>query len=190
MAVNVRGSFLAAKHAIPALKQSPVGAVMFVASDAALVAFEGMSPYCSSKGAVVMLAKSLSSDFPSVRFNCLCPGVVDTPMSRADLGFPDGFADTDLPVIEADQLAKQAAFLVSPVSYPINGTTVVSDFGYLARSALPALEFVTERGASTEAIHLTSFHQWPDPSEWEVRPRSHRRVDYGDSAGHGAVRHR
>ena len=141
MAVNVRGSFLAAKHALPALTQSGVGAVMFVASDAALVAFEGMSPYCSSKGAVVMLAKSLSTDFPAVRFNCLCPGVVDTPMSRADLGCPDGFAGTDLPVIRADQLAKQAVFLVSPASNPINGTTVVSDFGYVARSALPALRF-------------------------------------------------
>ena len=141
MAVNVRGSFLAAKHALPALTQSTVGAVMFVASDAALVAFEGMSPYCTSKGAVVMLAKSLSTDFPAVRFNCLCPGVVDTPMSRADLGFPDGFAETDLPVIRADQLAKQAVFLVSPASYPINGTTVVSDFGYAARSALPTLKF-------------------------------------------------
>ena len=162
---------------------------MFVASDAALVAFEGMSPYCSSKGAVVMLAKSLSSDFPSVRFNCLCPGVVDTPMSRADLGFPDGFADTDLPVIEADQLAKQAAFLVSPVSYPINGTTVVSDFGYLARSALPALEFVTET-VLPPGYPLDKFPSRADPSEWEVRPRSHRRVDYGDSAGHGAVRRR
>lgn len=142
MAVNVRGSFLAAKHAIPALTQSAVGAVMFVASDAALVAFEGMSPYCSSKGAVVMLAKSLSTDFPTVRFNCLCPGVVDTPMSRADLGFPDGFDEANLPVIGADQLAKQAVFLVSPASHPINGTTLVSDFGYAARSALPALQFV------------------------------------------------
>ena len=141
MAVNVRGSFLAAKHALPALTRSPVGAVMFVASDAAIVAFQGMSPYCTSKGAVVMLAKSLSIDFPTVRFNCLCPGIVDTPMSRADLAFPDGFAETDLPVIQADQLAKQAAFLVSPASYPINGTTVVSDFGYVGRSALPALQF-------------------------------------------------
>ena len=142
MGVNVRGSFLAAKHALPALTRSPVGAVMFVASDAALVAFEGMSPYCTSKGAVVMLAKSLSTDFPAVRFNCLCPGVVDTPMSRADLGLPDGFAETNLPVIPADQLAKQAVFLVSPTSYPINATTVVSDFGYVARSALPPLQFV------------------------------------------------
>jgi dihydroanticapsin dehydrogenase len=142
MAVNVRGTFLAAKHALPALVQSPVGAAMFVASDAALVAFEGMAPYCSSKGAVVMLAKSLATDFPTVRFNCLCPGVVDTPMSRADLGFPDGFAATNVPVIQADQLAKQAVFLVSPASDPINGTTLVSDFGYVARSALPPLEFV------------------------------------------------
>ena len=88
-----------------------------------------------------MLSKSLSIEFPTVRFNCLCPGIVDTPMSRADLGFPDGFAETDLPVIQADQLAKQAAFLVSPASYPINGPTVVSDYGYVARSALPALQF-------------------------------------------------
>ena len=45
-------------------------------------------------------------------------------------------------MIAADQLAKQAAFLVSPTSYPINATTVVSDFGYTARSALPPLHFV------------------------------------------------
>lgn len=142
MGINVRGNFLAAKHALPALTESPIGAVMFVASDAALVAFEGMSPYCTSKGAVVMLAKSLSTDFPTVRFNCLCPGVVDTPMSRADLGFPDGFASTNLPVIQAEQIAKQAVFLVSPTSFPINGITLVSDFGYVARSSLPPLQFV------------------------------------------------
>ena len=141
MAVNVRGCFLAAKHALPGLTASPVGAAMFVASDAALVAFEGMAPYCSSKGAIVMLAKSLATDFQSVRFNCLCPGVVDTPMSRTDLGFPDGFAGSDLPVIDAAQIAMQAAFLISPVSYPINATTLVSDFGYVGRSSTPPLEF-------------------------------------------------
>ena len=141
MAVNVRGSFLAAKHALPSLTASPVGAAMFIASDAALVAFEGMSPYCSSKGALVMLAKSLATDFENVRFNCLCPGVVDTPMSRTDLGLPDGFTGTDLPVIDPTQIAMQAAFLVSPVSYPINATTLVSDFGYVGRSSTPPLQF-------------------------------------------------
>lgn len=54
-------------------------------------------------------------------------------MSRADLCFPDGFAETNLPVSPADQLAKQGAFLVPPTSYPINATAAVSDFGYAAR---------------------------------------------------------
>ena len=142
MSVNVRGNFLVVKHSMAGLTESDAASVMFVASDAALVAFAGMAPYCSSKAALVMLAKSLSVDFPTVRFNCLCPGVVDTPMSRADLGCPDGFEGMALPVIDAEQLAKQAAFLVSPVSYPINATTLVSDFGYVARSALPDPEFV------------------------------------------------
>ncbi|WP_424347991.1 SDR family NAD(P)-dependent oxidoreductase [Kocuria sp. CH-021] len=141
MAVNVRGNFLLAKHTIPAMAVSEVATIVFLASDAALVAFEGMTPYSASKGAVLMLTKSLSVDHPDVRVNCLCPGVVDTPMSRTDLGRPDGFEGSGLPVMRPDQLARHAAFLASPVSAPINGTSIVSDFGYLARSAVPPLEF-------------------------------------------------
>ncbi len=141
MAVNVRGNFLLAKHAIPAMSGSEVATIVLLASDAALVAFEGMTPYSASKGAVLMLTKSLSVDHPSVRVNCLCPGVVDTPMSRTDLGRPDGFEGSGLPVMRPEQLARHAAFLASPISAPINGTSLVSDFGYLARSAVPPLEF-------------------------------------------------
>ena len=141
MAVNVRGNFLLAKYAIPLLKHSDVAAMVFLASDSALVAFEGMAPYTTSKGAVLMLTKALAVDHPEVRFNCLCPSVVDTPMSRSDLGRHDGFAGTGLPVMQPQQVAAHAVFLASPVSEPINGTTIVADHGYLARSAQPALEF-------------------------------------------------
>jgi NAD(P)-dependent dehydrogenase (short-subunit alcohol dehydrogenase family) len=141
MAVNVRGNFLLAKHAIPVLKRSDVSSMVFLASDSALVAFEGMAPYSTSKGAVLMLTKALAVDHPEVRFNCLCPSVVDTPMSRIDLGHPDGFADTDLPMIQTHQIAAHAVFLASPVSAPINGTSIVADHGFMARSAQPALEF-------------------------------------------------
>jgi hypothetical protein len=34
---------------------------------------------------------------PSIAGSALCPGIVDTPMSRADLGHPDGFASTGIP---------------------------------------------------------------------------------------------
>ena len=141
MAVNVKGNFLAAKHSIPMLNDSEVGTIVLLASDSAFVAFDGMTPYCTSKGAVLMLTKGLSVDHPRVRVNCLCPGVVDTPMSRRDLGRPQGFAGTNLPVMQAAQLARHATFLASPVSAPINGTSLLADFGYLARSALPPLDF-------------------------------------------------
>jgi NAD(P)-dependent dehydrogenase (short-subunit alcohol dehydrogenase family) len=141
MAVNVRGNFLLAKYAIPLLKHSDVASMVLLASDSALVAFEGMALYTTSKGAVLMLTKALAVDHPEVRFNCLCPSVVDTPMSRSDLGRHDGFAGTGLPVMQPQQVAVHAVFLASPVSEPINGTTIVADHGYLARSAQPALEF-------------------------------------------------
>ncbi|GCE36746.1 3-oxoacyl-[acyl-carrier protein] reductase [Rhodococcus wratislaviensis] len=143
MAVNVRGNFLLAKHTVNYLQNSDVGTLVFLASDAALVAFEGMAPYSTSKGAVLMLTRSLSVDHPQVRVNALCPGIVDTPMSRADLGRADGFAGTNLPVMSAHQLAGHALFLASPISAPINGTALVSDFGYLARSAVGALDFTS-----------------------------------------------
>ncbi|SNS23621.1 NAD(P)-dependent dehydrogenase, short-chain alcohol dehydrogenase family [Geodermatophilus saharensis] len=143
MAVNVKGNFLVAKHSIPRLAGSDVGTMVFIASDSALVGFEGMTPYCTSKGAVLQLTRALSVDHPGIRVNCLCPGVVDTPMSRADLGRPQGFAGVGLPVMQPEQIAAHAAFLASPVSAPINGSPIVSDFGYVARSALPPLDFDT-----------------------------------------------
>lgn len=143
MAVNVRGNFLLAKYCVPILRESTVASMVFLGSDSAFVAFEGMAPYSASKGAVVMLTKALTVDHPQIRFNCLCPGVVDTPMSRTDLGLNDGFADSGLPVIKPLQIAGHALFLASPVSAPVNGTTLIADFGYIARSALPSLDFST-----------------------------------------------
>ena len=140
MVVNVKSNFLVAKHALPLLNESDATSVVFLASDAALLAFEGMTPYCTSKAAVVMLAKGPCVDHPKVRFNTLCPGVVDTPMSRGNLGYPEGLESSGLPVMQARQIAKHAVFLASPISAPINGTSVVSDFGYFARSALPPLQ--------------------------------------------------
>ncbi|WP_457971649.1 SDR family NAD(P)-dependent oxidoreductase [Arthrobacter sp. D1-17] len=141
MAVNVRGNFLLAKHAIPLLANSDVATIVFLASDSALVAFEGMAPYSTSKAAVLMLTKALAVDHADIRVNCLCPGIVDTPMSRSDLGREEGFEGTNLPVMPPHQIASHAVFLASRVSAPINGTSIVADYGYLARSAQPALEF-------------------------------------------------
>ncbi|MCF6386718.1 SDR family oxidoreductase [Mycobacterium sp. MBM] len=140
-AVNVRGNFLIAKHSIAALAESPVATMVFIASDSAVVAFEGMAPYAASKGALVMLAKSLAVDHPPVRVNAVCPGIVDTPMSRTDLDLPDGFASTGLPVLTTREVAQHVLFLASPVSFPTNAATVLVDHGMHVRSAMGTLDF-------------------------------------------------
>jgi dihydroanticapsin dehydrogenase len=142
LSVNVTGIFLLAKHCLPHLEQSPAGTMVLIGSDASFSAFSGMAPYCASKGAVLMLARALSIDHPAVRVNCLCPSVVDTPMVRGDLGLDDkGVENVPFPVMSADQLARHALFLASPVSAPINGTSLITDFGYSARTAFPTLDF-------------------------------------------------
>lgn len=143
LAINVRGNFLMSKHAMPHLERSEMGTIVMVASDAALVAFVGMAAYNTSKAAVVMLAKSIAVDHPGVRANALCPGIVDPPMSWADLGRVErGSEGSGLPVMKPSQLARHVLFLASPVSAPINATTLVSDFGYASRSALGELGFL------------------------------------------------
>lgn len=139
MATNAKGSFLLAKHARPCMPQG--SAIVLLASDSSLVAAPGMAAYCASKAAILMLGRSLSVDLApdGIRVNCICPSIVDTPMSRADLGRPDGFATGfGLPVIPAAEIARHVAYLISPLAASVNGTQLVVDHGYLARSAFPA----------------------------------------------------
>lgn len=141
MAVNVRGPFLLVKHAAGHLAASDAPAVVLLASDSSFVAAPGMLPYNASKGAVLQLTRALSVELAEsgVRVNCVCPSIVDTPMSRADLGLEaDGFDGLPFPVQTPEQVAAHVLYLASPRSAPVNGTSLVSDFGYLARSSFPA----------------------------------------------------
>lgn len=139
-AVNVTGSFLVLRATLPWLRRSDSGTAVLLASDSALVSTPGMVPYSASKAAVLQLARAASVELApeGIRVNAICPSIVDTPMSRGDLGLEDGFASADYPVQSAEEVADQVLFLCSPRSRPVNGTALVSDFGYTARSSFPA----------------------------------------------------
>ncbi|MBS2552375.1 SDR family oxidoreductase [Catenulispora sp. NL8] len=139
MAVNARGAFLSAKHAVPHLRRAEAPSIVLLASDSSLLASEGMAPYCASKGAVLMLGKALATDLApdGIRVNCVCPSIVDTPMSRADMGCEDGFDGVGYPVQAAAEVAALVVFLASPVARPVNGTHLLSDFGMAAKSGFP-----------------------------------------------------
>ena len=141
MAVNVRGQWLPVKLAIPHLRRSQQAAVVIIASDSALVASPLHVPYCASKGGVLMLTKALAVDLRSdgVRVNCVCPSIVDTAMSRADLGLTEqGFDKANYPVQTADDIARYMTLLAAPATRTISGHPLVADYGYLAESNFPA----------------------------------------------------
>jgi NAD(P)-dependent dehydrogenase (short-subunit alcohol dehydrogenase family) len=84
MQVNVETMFLAAKHAIPAMKRAGGGAIVNVSSISALRP-RGLTAYTASKGAVIALTRAMAVDHgrDGIRVNCVAPGPVYTPMVYA-----------------------------------------------------------------------------------------------------------
>ncbi|OPX10163.1 hypothetical protein B1790_13295 [Mycobacterium sp. AT1] len=137
--VNVIGSFLFVQQALPALRRGRDARVVLMGSDSGFVASQGMLPYIASKGAVRQLTAALSVELApdGIWVNSVCPSVVDTPMARDDLG-DDAFVGADFPVLSSHDVAHHVLNLLSPANRGINGTSVVCDFGYMARSGFPA----------------------------------------------------
>ena len=84
MRTNVRGVWLCAKHAVPALRAGGGGAVVNVASSAGLMGWPQLSAYVGAKHAVVGLTRALAVECApdGIRVNALCPGPTDTAMLR------------------------------------------------------------------------------------------------------------
>ena len=87
-AVNARGTFLCCKHVIPVMKARGSGAIVNVASVAALVGLKNRAAYSASKGAVVALTRALAIDHAGdgIRVNAVCPGTIDTPWVQRLVG--------------------------------------------------------------------------------------------------------
>jgi NAD(P)-dependent dehydrogenase (short-subunit alcohol dehydrogenase family) len=81
MTVNIDSMFLAAKHAIPAMRRAGGGAIVNVSSISALRP-RGLTAYSVSKGAVIALTRAMAVDHgpEGIRVNCVAPGPVYTPM--------------------------------------------------------------------------------------------------------------
>ena len=79
---NLRGVILGTQLAIPALRKRGGGAIVSTASIAGLAGYANNPVYSASKGGVVLFTASLAGlkDEANIRVNCVCPGVVDTPM--------------------------------------------------------------------------------------------------------------
>jgi NAD(P)-dependent dehydrogenase (short-subunit alcohol dehydrogenase family) len=141
MNVNLKGTFFTSRAALPALKERG-GAIVNLASDAALLGYADSSVYCASKGGVAALTRAMALELvPHVRVNCVCPGWVDTDMARA---FAAASADPDMArremaafspmgrVASPREIARAILFLASPDAGFITGVALPLDGGETA----------------------------------------------------------
>ncbi len=84
-AVNVTGTFLTCKHALPLLRKSSGASVINFGSYDGFIADPGLAAYCATKGAVHALTRAMACDHgpEGIRVNAICPGYIDTPMLQS-----------------------------------------------------------------------------------------------------------
>src|SRR5262252_9548143 len=82
MRVNVESMFIASRHAIPAMKETAGGGAIVNVSSISALRPRGLTPYSTSKGAVIALTRAMAVDHGAdgIRVNCVAPGPVYTPM--------------------------------------------------------------------------------------------------------------
>lgn len=155
MAINVEGTFLGMKHAIPRIAAAGEGAVINISSLAGLKGLTGMAAYCGSKGAIRMMSKAVALECAGlrngVRVNSVHPGVVDTPAwskhgpdevghsRHAAAGShvldPHEVAKTVVPLgvaCSAEEVADTVRFLASHAARHITGAEIAIDGGMTA----------------------------------------------------------
>lgn len=137
--VNVLGAFLVARAILPTMLAQQSGHIITIASVAGLVAFPGRCAYTASKGAALQFAKSLAVDYAphGLRSNAVCPGFVDTPMTRWRLEDPAlrAAVEARIPtgrVATSDDIADAVAALASDRLAYANGSALVVDGGWTA----------------------------------------------------------
>jgi NAD(P)-dependent dehydrogenase (short-subunit alcohol dehydrogenase family) len=138
--VNVKGAFLAAKHALPRMPDG--SAIVHVASVVGTTGFRQRAAYSASKGAIVALTRNMAIDYAArgIRVNCVCPGFVRTPFIQPILD--DSARAARLAALHplgrlgtAEDVAKSIAFLASDDAAWITGHALAVDGGLAAGHA-------------------------------------------------------
>lgn len=138
--VNLSGVFHTCKYAIPALRRAGGGCIILTASQMARVANAGSAAYCTTKGALLQLAKAMAIDHAAdgIRVNTLSPGGTATDRLARRFGDIDT-AERDWGprhllgrLGRPEEMARGALFLASGESSFMTGADLLLDGGYVA----------------------------------------------------------
>jgi NAD(P)-dependent dehydrogenase (short-subunit alcohol dehydrogenase family) len=144
--VNLKGIYLASKHAIPEMRKRGGGAIVNLSSVQAFASQKGVAAYTASKGGINALTRAMALDHAeeNIRVNAVCPASVDTPMLQwsADLFKGDKSVEETVKdwgrmhpvgrVARPEEVAEVIAFLASSRSSFVTGGDYKVDGGMLA----------------------------------------------------------
>ncbi len=141
--VNVEGSFLITKAALPLLKKVR-GSIVNIGSVAGLVGVKRRFAYCATKGAVIAMTRQLAVDYPTeIRANCIAPGTVDSPFVE---GYLEKYHKHEKEKVRQelngrqplgrlgrpDEIANLALYISSAAADFMNGAVIAIDGGWTA----------------------------------------------------------
>jgi NAD(P)-dependent dehydrogenase (short-subunit alcohol dehydrogenase family) len=138
--INVNGVFLCAKNILKIMEKQGKGNIIITSSNLGMSALPNKAAYCSTKGALIMLGKSIAVDYKNenIRANIICPGPVKTPLVTSrweEIEDPEKRAEVkeailNIPqLMEVKEVVNTVYFLASDASQAYNGETFVIDKG-------------------------------------------------------------
>ena len=148
VAVNLRGTYLVCRAVIPHMLAAGKGSIIHIASVTGMIGLPGLSAYSMTKGGLITLARSMSTDYAArgIRTNSVSPGTIDSPMLHEFLSQqsnPELFRQQydDMHAVgrvgRIDEVANVCLFLASDEASFVTGANYVVDGGYSVKGDQP-----------------------------------------------------
>jgi len=150
LAINLKGTYLTCKAALPHMIEQRSGSIVTVASVEGLEAAEGGSAYNASKGGVVLFTKNMAMDYGriGIRANAICPGFIDTPLFRSIFDHEAMAEQRERTRLQhklgrfgkPEEIASAALFFASDDASFVTGQALAVDGGYTAGKSIGVAE--------------------------------------------------
>lgn len=135
--INLGGVFLFSKYVLPIMEMQRRGVVINNSSVMALSGYPGADAYTAAKGGIISLTRSMAVQYGPVgiRVNCICPGIIRTPMQGGNENNPEAIADMSRQIPlrrmgEPKEIADVVAFLASDEASYLTAAIVPIDGGF------------------------------------------------------------